>query len=45
MKSKEIFYEPPMVEVIEVEVEQGFAGSFTGFTPDSDDTEFGYPAY
>ena len=27
MKSEEIFYEPPMVEVIEVEVESGFAVS------------------
>ena len=40
-----VIYTAPVVEVIEVEVEQGFAGSFTGFTPDSDDTEFGYPAY
>ena len=40
MKSKEIFYEPPMVEVIEVEVECGFAISGRG--SDSDDTEFGY---
>ena len=27
MKSEEIFYEPPMIEVIEVEVESGFAVS------------------
>ena len=27
MKSKEFFYEPPMIEVIEVEVEGGFAVS------------------
>ena len=40
MKSKEFFYEPPMVEVIEVEVESGFAVS--GYGPDSNDTEFGY---
>ena len=40
MKSKEIFYEPPMVEVIEVEVEGGFAVSGSG--PDSDDSEFYY---
>ena len=39
MKSKEFFYEPPMVEVIEVEVESGFAVS--GYSNDSDDSEFG----
>lgn len=39
MKSKEIFYEPPTVEVIEVEVEGGFAVS--GYGSDSDDSEFG----
>ena len=32
-------YEPPQVEVIEVEVEKGFAVS--GYGSDSDDTEFG----
>ena len=32
-------YEPPQVEVIEVEVEKGFAVSAYG--SDSDDTEFG----
>ena len=39
-----ILYEPPMVEVIEVEVESGFALSdgITGSGPDSNDTEFGY---
>ena len=44
MKIQEIFYEPPMVEVIEVEVEIGFSGSdgITGSAPDSDDSEFGY---
>jgi hypothetical protein len=42
MKSKEFFYEPPMIEVIEVEVEGGFAASGYGF--DSDDSEFGAPA-
>ena len=31
-------YEPPQVEVIEVEVESGFAVS--GWTPDSNDSEF-----
>ena len=36
-----ILYEPPMVEVIEVEVEKGFAGSLDGYASDSDDTEFG----
>ncbi len=40
MKSEEIFYEPPMIEVIEVEVEGGFAVS--GYSNDSDDHEFGY---
>ena len=40
MKSKEIFYEPPMVEVIAVEVESGFA--ISGYGDDSDDSEFGY---
>ena len=33
-------YEAPQVEVIEVEVESGFAVS--GYGSDSDDTEFGY---
>ena len=32
-------YEPPQVEVIEVEVEKGFAVS--GYGSDSDDSEFG----
>ena len=35
-----IWYEPPKVEVIEVEVEGGFA--ISGYAPDSDDSEFGY---
>ena len=37
-------YEAPKVEVIEVEVESGFALSdgITGSGSDSDDTEFGY---
>ena len=34
-------YEAPLVEVIEVEVERGFAGSWTGNVLDSDDSEFG----
>ena len=34
-------YEAPQVEVIEVEVEKGFAGSLDGYCSDSDDTEFG----
>ena len=34
-----ILYEPHMVEVIEVEVEGGFAVS--GYGPDSDDTVLG----
>ena len=38
MKSEEIFYEPPMIEIIEVEVESGFAVS--GYGSDSDDSEF-----
>ena len=42
MKSKEFFYEPPMIEVIEVKVEGGFAAS--GYGSDSDDSEFGAPA-
>ena len=42
MKSKEFFYEPPMIEVLEVEVEGGFATS--GYGSDSDDSEFGAPA-
>ena len=42
MKSKEFFYEPPMIEVLEVEVEGGFATS--GYGNDSDDSEFGAPA-
>ena len=36
-----ILYEPPMVDVIEVEVEKGFADSLDGYGPDSDDTELG----
>lgn len=32
-------YETPKVELIEVEIEKGFAQS--GYGPDSDDTEFG----
>ena len=35
-------YEAPQVEVIEVEVEKGFAGSLDGYGFDSNDTEFGY---
>ena len=34
-------YAPPRVEVIEVHVEKGFAASFGGNAPDSDDSEFG----
>ena len=34
-----INYEPPMIEVIEVEVEGGFA--ISGYSYDSDDSEFG----
>ena len=37
---EDIWYEPPKVEVIEVEVESGFAVS--GWGHDSDDSEFGY---
>ena len=40
MKGKEFFYEPPMIEVLEVEVESGFAVS--GYGSDSDDSEFYY---
>ena len=39
MKQRECTYEPPMIEVIEVEVEGGFAVS--GYGNDSDDSEFG----
>ena len=42
MKQEKMNYEAPMVEIIEVEVEQGFAVSITGYAPDSDDSEFGY---
>ena len=45
MKSKEqamAAYEAPQVEVIEVEVEKGFAMSPDGYGFDSDDSEFGY---
>lgn len=40
MKTTEV-YEAPVVEVIEVEVEKGFAGSIDGYGYDSDDSEFG----
>ena len=40
MKSKEIFYEPPMIEVLEVEVEGGFAISGQG-TDTNNDYDFG----
>ena len=47
MKNNELVtmaaYEPPKVEVIEVEVEQGFATS--GYGPNSDDSEFGPYSY
>ena len=36
-----IAYEAPIVKVIEVEVEKGYACSLSGSGPDSDDTEFG----
>ena len=36
-------YEPPKVEVIEVEVEGGFA--ISGYGQDSDDSEFGDSYY
>ena len=38
--SRNVMYEPPMVEVIEVEVEGGFAVS--GYDSDSEDSEFYY---
>ena len=41
-KEKSQNYEPPMIEVIEVDVEGGFAVS--GYGSDSDDSEFGAPA-
>ena len=40
MKQRNFMYEPPMIEVIEVEVEGGFATS--DYVNDSDDSEFGY---
>ena len=40
MKSKEFFYEPPMIEVLEEEVKSGFAVS--GYGSDNDDSEFYY---
>ena len=40
MKSKEFFYEPPMIEVIEVEVEGGFCMSGQG-TDTNNDYDFG----
>ena len=41
MKQEKMNYEAPLVEIIEVEVEKGFAGSLDGYGSDSDDTEFG----
>mgnify|MGYP003308365196 CR=1 FL=1 len=43
MKQRDLIYEPPMIEAIEVEVESGIAttGSFEGYGPDSDDSAFG----
>ena len=38
MKQRNFMYEPPMIEVIEVEVESGFAVS--GYCSHSDDSEF-----
>ena len=38
-KEKSQNYEPPMIAVLEVEVESGFAVS--GYGSDSDDSEFG----
>ena len=40
MKQRNFMYEPPIIEVIEVEVEGNFATS--GYGHDSDDSEFGY---
>ena len=40
MKQRDFMYEPPKVEVLEVEVEGGFA--ISGYGQDSDDSEFGY---
>ena len=40
MKQRDFMYEPPIIEVIEVEVESGFAVSGSG--SDSDDSEFYY---
>ena len=38
MKQRDFMYEPPIIEVIEVEVEGGFA--VIGYGSDSDDSEF-----
>jgi hypothetical protein len=38
MKQRNFMYESPMIEVIEIEVEGGFAVS--GYGSDSDDSEF-----
>lgn len=43
MKQRDFMYEPPIIEVIEVEVEGGFATS--GYGNDSDDSEFGAPMH
>ena len=40
MKQRNFMYEPPMIKVIKVEVEGGFATS--GYGNDCDDSEFGY---
>ena len=40
MKQEKMNYEAPLVEIIEVEVEKGFA--ISGYSCDSDDSEFGY---
>ena len=42
MKQEKKPYATPLIEVIEVEIERGFAGTITGYAPDSDDSEFGY---
>ena len=42
MKQQDFIYEPPMINVVEVEIEDGFA--ISGVGSDSDDSEFGTPA-
>ncbi len=38
-------YAPPIVEIVDVAIEQGFSISLSGLGGDSDDSEFGDPYY